>query len=78
MISSPLAKERVPPARRGRVAKLRIKWTKSAIGYKPDNRETLRSLGLRRMQQVIEHDDNPVIRGMLVKVRHLVDVEVIS
>ena len=60
------------------MAKLRITWTKSAIGYKPDNRETLRSLGLRRMQQVVEREDTPVIRGMLVKIRHLVNVEVIQ
>ncbi|MBI2858968.1 MAG: 50S ribosomal protein L30 [Chloroflexi bacterium] len=53
----------------------RIAWTKSDIGYPDDQRETLRSLGLRRMQQVVEKEDSPVVRGMLVKVRHLVTVE---
>lgn len=58
--------------------KLRIAWTKSGIGYPQDQRETIRSLGLRRLQQVVEKDDNPAIRGMLVKVRHLVQVEEIQ
>jgi large subunit ribosomal protein L30 len=58
--------------------KLRVEYTKSEIGYPRDQRETLRSLGLRRMRQVVEKDDNPVIRGMLLKVRHLVSVEEIA
>ena len=60
------------------VKKLRIVWTKSQIGYPQDQRETLRSLGLRRMTQVVEKEDSPVIRGMLLKVRHLVNVEEIA
>lgn len=55
--------------------KLRVVWTKSQIGYPQDQRATLRSLGLRRLQQVVEKEDNPAIRGMLLKVRHLVEVE---
>jgi large subunit ribosomal protein L30 len=58
--------------------RLRVAYTKSEIGYPKDQRETLRSLGLRRMQQVVEKDNNPVIRGMLLKVRHLVTVEEIA
>ncbi len=54
---------------------LRIAWTKSGIGYPDDQRLTIRSLGLRRLQQVVEKQDNPAIRGMLLKVRHLVQVE---
>lgn len=57
------------------VKKLRISWTKSGIGYPRDQRRTIQSLGLRRLQQVVEKEDNPAIRGMLVKVRHLVQVE---
>ncbi len=60
------------------MTKLRVKWTKSGIGYKRDQRDTLRSLGLRRLQQSVDKDDSPVIRGMLVKVRHLVQVEEIA
>lgn len=58
--------------------KLRVTWTKSDIGYSKDQRATLRSLGLRRLQQAVEQEDSPVMRGMLLKVRHLVRVEVLQ
>ena len=54
---------------------LKIKWVKSAIGYSERQKKTVRALGLRRLGQVVEHDDNPVIRGMINKVAHLVQVE---
>ena len=54
--------------------KLRIRWVKSAGGHKRDQRDTVRALGLRRLQHVVEHDDTPQIRGMVFKVRHLVRV----
>jgi len=54
---------------------LRIKQVKSKIGYPQNQRETLRSLGLRRINDVVEHQDNPSIRGMIHTVRHLVTVE---
>jgi large subunit ribosomal protein L30 len=57
------------------MAKLRIKWVKSAIGYPKDQKETIRSLGFHRLQQTVEHEDQPVIRGMIRKVSHLVQVE---
>jgi large subunit ribosomal protein L30 len=57
------------------MAKLRIKWVKSAIGYPKDQKETIRSLGLHKLQHTVEHDDQPSIRGMIRKVRHLVLVE---
>lgn len=57
------------------MTKLRVTWTKSAIGYSRDQRRTLRALGFRRLNQTIEHDDTPSIRGMVFKVRHLVRVE---
>jgi len=57
------------------MAKLRIKYTKSAIGYSQDQKDTVRSLGLRKLQSVALHDDTPAIRGMAFKVRHLVQVE---
>lgn len=38
-------------------------------------RQTIRGLGFRRMQQTVEHPDTPAVRGMIHKVRHLVQVE---
>ena len=57
------------------MAKLRITWVKSSIGYAKDQKVTVRTLGLRRLNQTVEQDDNPAIRGMVHKVRHLVRVE---
>jgi large subunit ribosomal protein L30 len=57
------------------MTKLNVTLVKSAIGQKPKNRATLRSLGLRRMHQTVQHDDTPSVRGMLHKVQHLVQVE---
>ncbi len=56
------------------MAKLRISWRKSAIGYGRDQKRTIQALGLRRLGQTVEHSDTPAIRGMIVKVRHLVQV----
>jgi len=53
---------------------LKIKWIRSFIGCTRDMRQTIRGLGLRRMHQVVERQDTPAIRGMLLKVRHLVEV----
>ena len=55
--------------------KLRIKWVKSAIGYSKDQKATIRALGLHKLQQTVEHEDHPSIRGMVRKVNHLVQVE---
>jgi len=55
--------------------KLKIRQTKSASGHKADQAATIRALGIRRLQHVVEHDDTPQIRGMVFKVRHLVKVE---
>jgi large subunit ribosomal protein L30 len=55
--------------------RLRITWRKSAIGYRRDQKATIRALGLRRLGQTVEHQDTPAIRGMVFKVRHLVTVE---
>jgi len=57
------------------VTRLRITWTKSTIGYRRDQRATIRSLGLKRLHQVVERYDSPIVRGMVNKVRHLVRVE---
>jgi len=62
------------PRRRTEQKKITVTWKKSGIGYPRDQRRTISSLGLRRLNQVVEHDDTPVIRGMVNKVRHLVEV----
>ena len=54
---------------------MHIKLTKSPIGYSYRQKRTVRALGLRRMNQTVEHQDTPVIRGMIAKVAHLVTVE---
>lgn len=57
------------------MGKLRIKWTKSAIGSPQDQKDTLRALGLHKLQAVVEKEDNSSLRGMVFKIRHLVQVE---
>lgn len=57
------------------MAKLRVKWVKSSIGYPKDQKATIKALGLHKLQQTVEHDDQPAIRGMIRKVIHLVQVE---
>lgn len=54
---------------------LKIKWVRSFIGCPDDMRQTIRGLGFRRMNQVIERPDNAAIRGMIAKVHHLVEIE---
>ena len=56
-------------------SKLVIKYTKSVIGYDQRQHGSVRALGLHRLGDVVEHDDTPVIRGMINSVRHLVTVE---
>jgi large subunit ribosomal protein L30 len=55
--------------------KVRIRQVKSAGGHTGDQQRTVRALGIRGMNQVVEHNDTPQIRGMIFKVRHLVQVE---
>ncbi|PDO11326.1 MAG: 50S ribosomal protein L30 [Candidatus Reconcilbacillus cellulovorans] len=55
--------------------KLQITQTRSLIGRPEDQRATVRSLGLRRIRHTVVHDDTPTIRGMVHKVRHLVEVK---
>lgn len=58
--------------------RLSITWTKSCIGYAKDQRATLEALGLRRLHQRVEREDSPSVRGMLLKVKHLIKVEEIE
>jgi len=55
--------------------KVSVRWVKSQIGYDRRQRATLRGLGFRRLNQTVELQDTPAIRGMIFKVRHLVVVE---
>ena len=57
------------------MAKLRLTQVRSGIGQSHRHRGTLRALGLGKIGRTAEHDDTPVIAGMLRKVRHLVKVE---
>jgi len=54
---------------------IRVRQVKSGIGYARDQKATLRGLGFRRMNQVVELEDTPAIRGMVNKVTHLVRIE---
>jgi large subunit ribosomal protein L30 len=55
--------------------RLRIRRVRSLSGRDRDQRATAEALGLRRLHQVVEHRDTPQIRGMIFKIRHLVEVE---
>ncbi len=57
------------------MSSLKVTQVKSGAGSKPNHRETLRSLGLRRIGDVAVKEDRPEIRGMVQTVRHLVSVE---
>ncbi len=55
--------------------KLRVTYVKSAIGYSQQQKSTVRALGLTRLGQSRQLDDTPAVRGMVDKVRHLLQVE---
>ena len=54
---------------------LKVTLMRSTIGEKPKTRATVEGLGLRRIRQTIEQPDTPTLRGMIEKVKHLVEVE---
>lgn len=55
--------------------KLRIRQTRSAIGRTEKQKRTVRALGFRRLHQVVVVEDTPQVRGMVNKIRHLVELE---
>lgn len=57
------------------MAKIKVTWERSGINQKEDQKRTIRALGLRKLGQTVEHDDTRTIRGMVMKVRHLVAVQ---
>jgi large subunit ribosomal protein L30 len=58
--------------------RLRITLVRSVIGRPGDQERTVRSLGLRKVNQTVEREDTPSIRGMVEKIRHLVTVEEVA
>ena len=57
------------------MARVAIRWVRSEIGFDRRQRATLRGLGLKRLNQRVELEDTPSVRGMIDKVKHLVVVE---
>jgi large subunit ribosomal protein L30 len=57
------------------MAQLRVTQVKSKIGAKQNQRDTLRTLGLRKIRQSVVREDSPQVRGLIHTVRHLVAVE---
>jgi large subunit ribosomal protein L30 len=60
------------------MAKIRVKQVRSKIRRPQNQKRTLEALGLRKMNQVVEHDASPTILGMVNKVKHLISVEEIK
>lgn len=54
---------------------LQITWVKSSIGYSQDQKATIKAMGFRRLGQTVVIPDNPSTRGMVHKVKHLVEVQ---
>jgi large subunit ribosomal protein L30 len=78
--ASPEAAERAASgstgtSRRKTERRLKITQVRSRIGGKQNQRDTLRTLGLRRIGQSVQREDTPQVRGMIAKVTHLVTVE---
>jgi large subunit ribosomal protein L30 len=60
------------------VARLKVTQVRSTIGTTRRQRDTVRALGLKRIRHAVVKDDRPEIRGMIARVRHLVDVEEVT
>lgn len=60
------------------MSKLEVRQTRSPIGRKQNQRDTLRSLGLKRIGDVVLQEDRPEIRGMVESIPHLVDVKEVN
>jgi len=58
--------------------KLKITLKRSVFGWKPDQRATLKGLGLKKIGQSVIREDTPYVRGMINKVKHLVEVEEVN
>jgi large subunit ribosomal protein L30 len=69
-----MAAGRKTPAKGTGAGTVKIKWVVSFISCTDDMRQTIRGLGFRRLQQVVERQNTPETQGMIHKVRHLVEV----
>jgi len=58
-----------------KVKTLTVTLVKSPIGYPERQKRTARALGLRKLMQSVEHSDTPVLRGMIAKIPHLLNVD---
>ncbi|MFT4523894.1 MAG: large subunit ribosomal protein L30 [Bacteroidia bacterium] len=56
------------------MAKIKVKQVRSAINRPQRQKRTIQALGLKKLNQVVEHDDTPAIKGMIAKVAHMVEV----
>ncbi len=54
---------------------MKIKLVKSPIGKKQTHKRTIKALGLNKMGQIVEHEDNPQIRGMIKQVSYMLEIE---
>ena len=55
--------------------KINIQLVRSSIGYNKDQQRVLQSLGFRKLNSIVTHNDTPTIRGMVNQVRHIVSIE---
>ena len=69
-----MAAEKKAPVKGSAKGMVKIKWVVSFISCTDDMRQTIRGLGFRRLHQVVEREDSPETHGMILKVRHLVEV----
>ena len=60
------------------MSQLQVKWTRSVIGRPQDQRDTIRGLGLRKLNQTVTLENTPSVRGMVKKVIHLIEVKEVS
>ncbi len=60
------------------MAKLKVKWVKSAIRFPERQKRTIKALGFKKLQSEVIHNDTPQIRGMIDHVKHLVVCEEVS
>ncbi len=65
----------MPAASNSSEKRIRITYSKSAIGYNKEQKRTIAALGFKKLGQTIERPDTPAIRGMVARVAHLVTVE---
>ncbi|HOA21605.1 MAG: 50S ribosomal protein L30 [Chloroflexi bacterium] len=61
-----------------KTARVRVTLKKSGTGYPVRQKATLKALGFHHVNQVVEHEDTPALRGMLTKVSHLVEIETVN